>query len=251
MSEFNEDQKEIKVEDQSSTENLTEGLRSDSTSAPINRFLKNPVIHVEDSERPLTAADVKKMAEQIQNNLRKEIQEARLDEFAGTQVVLKENVKLISDFSKVSMDDIYDLNIPIEAKPFMSADLLYIKLKDTNYEARWVNINPQNLGDKIAKGFSYIVPEDLADTDEPIKAAKDAEGHYRFNDVVAMKIDKATYYKALRAAFLRAVNTTNAVKAREKAAETANEFMRKQMGNDFITAASQRKMQFYNPDVGI
>ena len=60
------------------------------------------------------------------------------------------------------MDAVYDSKIfQSKLKAFMSADVLAIKLKDTNYEPRWVNKNPQRLGEMIGKGFTYIQPADL------------------------------------------------------------------------------------------
>ena len=64
------------------------------------------------------------------------------------QVRFRKSQAPITDFSKLTMDAVYDLSIPIEAKAFMSADVLAIKLKDTNYEPRWVNKkSPATWGD--------------------------------------------------------------------------------------------------------
>jgi hypothetical protein len=170
------------------------------------------------------------------------------------QVVQKKRVP-ITDFSNVTLDQVYDLDFPIEAKPFMSADGLIIHLKDTNYEARWVNINPQRIGEMIGKGFTYIEPNDLrSDSDvKAIQPSLDSSGHYTINDVVAMKIDKATYYAALRYAHERAIGTTNSAKLHAKAANASREYMQKEsgFGNDFAAASNEGKMKFYSPDVAI
>lgn len=214
--------------------------------------LAKPVLHTNNTEKPLTAADVVEIAEKLRADLEARIKEASYDPNKDAQTIDRAKVA-ITDFSNLTMDDVYDLSVPIEAKPFMSADVLSIKLKDTNYEARWVNKNPQNLGDKIAKGFTYITPQDLQQgTVEAIKTSLDASGHYSFNDVVAMKIDKATYYRALRAAHERAVATTNVATARKRAAEQANGYMNKSdFSSDYQAARSQRKMDFYDPGVGV
>lgn len=251
---------EIETEDELRDE-LTSDLRSNENEAnsanknPIASFVK-PKLHVEDADLPnmdgvFTAEQVVLMSKIIQEKTRQTVRESVFDANMKGQVLPKSAVP-ITDFSKLNMDAVYDLSIPIEAKEFMSADALTIHLADTNYEARWVNKNPRNLGDKIAKGFTYIVPADLQNgNEEAIKAAKDAQGHYVFDDVVAMKIDKATYYAALRKAHLRAISTTNEVTARERAAKTANAFMEKSdVSADFNNARAQRKMVFYDPGIG-
>lgn len=241
-------------------EDLTEDLREDNFVPKTEKqsfgksFVKPPI------QAPLptqvdgafTAEQVIAMSKIAEQQARKAIREAVYDVNMSGQVLPKDKV-VITDFSKMSLDDVYNLDIPIEAKPFMSADVLRIVLKDTNYEARWVNINPQNLGDKIAKGFTYIVPNDLSGVDDSIKASKDAEGHYRFNDVVAMKIDKATYFAALRAAHLRAISTTNSDQLMKKARTAANSYMMQESGakNDYVSAANAKKMVFYDPGVEV
>lgn len=239
-----------------SIDNLTDDLRVDNfqtppVTAPRSSFVK-PVIHAEPSAaatEALSAQQVIDIAKLAEKAARDEIRKSRFDPKMPGQILAKENTP-ITDFSKLTDADVYDLSIPIEAKPFMSADVLHVKLKDTNYEARWVNKNPQNLGNKIAKGFTYIEPGDLIQKDG-IKTGMDAEGHYCFDDVVAMKIDKATYYAALRAAHLRAVNTTDQSRSRERAAKAANSYMNNESGysNDFQNAAVTKKMVFYDPGI--
>lgn len=223
---------------------------------PMAQFVK-PKIHVDqvaaqEMEGVFTPEQVIALAKAIEHNTRKAVRESVYDSTMDGQV-LRKDVTPITDFSKLSIDDVYDLSVPIEAKEFMSADALTIHLKDTNYEARWVNKNSQNLGNKIAKGFTYITPSDLQDGSEPaIKASKDAQGHYVFDDVVAMKIDKATYYKALRAAHLRAVATTDQANARKRAANSANAFMtQSDAGSDFRRAQVNKKILFYDPDISV
>lgn len=250
---------EIEAEDEL-RDSLTDDLRSEEPAEkmftnPLKSFVK-PVIHADEAttkelEGVFTSEQVIAISKAVEAQTRKTVAKSVFDANMAGQVIPKSAVP-ITDFSKLNMDAVYDLSIPIEAKEFMSADALTIHLADTNYEARWVNKNPRNLGDKIAKGFTYIVPADLQNgNEEAIKAAKDAQGHYVFDDVVAMKIDKATYYAALRKAHLRAISTTNEVTARERAAKTANAFMEKSdVSADFNNARAQRKMVFYDPGIG-
>lgn len=220
---------------------------------PLSSFVK-PKLHVEDTsviDGVFTAEQVVALSKAIEVETRKKIKESVYHANMEGQVLPKGAVPT-TDFSNLTMDAVYDLSIPIEAQEFMSADALTIHLSDTNYEARWVNKQPQNLSSKIAKGFTYIVPKDLQNgTEEAIKASKDAQGHYVFDDVVAMKIDKATYYAALRAAHLRALATTDEVKARQRAAKSANAYMSSSdSSSDFAAASAQRKMVFYDPGIG-
>lgn len=252
---------ELDILDQiSDAEEMTSDLRVDDLApkqTPIEpakfAFVK-PKVHVEGTtsveEISLTPEQVIAVSKLVEEQTRKAIRESKYNGTLDAQILPKSQTP-ITDFSKMTMDDVYDLSIPIEAKAFMSADVLKIDLKDSNYEARWVNKNPQNLGDKIAKGFTYITAQDLQSSDA-IQTSLDASGHYCFNDVVAMKIDKATYYRALRAAHERAVATTDQSRARQKAAATANSFMsQSDVGSDYRNASVNKKMVFYDPDIAI
>jgi len=228
-------------------------LREDAPVA-AKPFVK-PAVKVDapavSTEVPLIAAQMIAVAKIVEEQTRKAIASSKFNPNMPGQVLPKAAVN-ITDFSKLTMDDVYDLSVPIEAKAFMDADVLAIKLRDSNYEARWVNKNPQNLGDKIGKGFTYIEPNDLVSADA-IQTSLDADGHYCFNDVVAMKIDKATYYRALRAAHERAVRTTDQASSRTRAASMANQYMTQEsgVGSDFRDASAMKKMTFYDPGVEV
>lgn len=244
----NIDNKEIEIVGVD-TEDLTSDLRADDLKVAAQSkfpFVK-PSIKLEDT---LTPEQVMAVSQIVREQTEAAVRAATFDHSRSSQSVRK-SVTPITDFSKLSLADVYDLSIPIEAKPFMSADVLSIKLKDTNYEARWVNKNPQRLGEMIGKGFTYITNEDLIAV-EGIQTAKDAEGHYCFNDVVAMKIDKSTYFAALRAAHLRAMSTTDAAGVAKKASNAANAFMSKSEDrNDFAAASASKKMEFYDAGITI
>lgn len=235
------------------------GLRADDLKPAgeqnATRSFVKPTIHdpnaaaVADKLHP---EDLMRLTKMIEEQTRKQVAAATFDPSMPAQVMLKSRAP-ITDFSKMTLDDVYDLSVPIEAKPFMNADVLSIKLLDTNYEARWVNKNPQRLGDMIGKGFSYVVPEDIfvdSEGNKGIETGTDSEGHFCFNDVVAMKIDKATYYRALRAAHERAVSTTNETVSRKRAAASANAYMQNsEVAGDFNAANTAGKMKFYDPGI--
>jgi hypothetical protein len=232
------------IEDKN-VENATSDLRKDDWKP-----LVKPTVHVDVQPTPtLTAEQIIAISKEVEKQTRAAVKEASFNPNMPAQILPKKAAP-ITDFSKLTMDAVYDLSVPIEAKAFMSADVLAFSLKDTNYEGRWVNKNPQNLGDKIAKGFTYVTPQDLVSIDS-IQTGTDAEGHFCFHDVVAMKIDKATYYAALRAAHERALATTNQSAARKRAATAANDYMGQEAGNDYHSAAANKKMVFYDPDVSI
>ncbi len=237
-------------------EEITADLRGDdmkAAAATAKHVLAKPPLVVDDANKPLTAADVLKLSQNIEASVRKQIAEAKFDAGLVGQVLPKRAAP-ITDFSKVTLDQVYDLDFPIEAKPFMSADGLAITLKDANYEPRWVNKNPQRIGELMGKGFTYIEPNDLHDeaSKKAIQPSLDADGHYSINDVVAMKIDKDTYYRALRFAHERAVGLTKNTEIHKRAARGAEQFMSKSDSrNDYQGAKTQNKMEFYSPDVTI
>lgn len=241
--------------DMEENDKITANLREDdllaANTTPAKFAFVKPTVHAAPGEPALTAQQVIAISQLVEQKTRESIANSKYDARMSGQVINKSKVP-VTDFSKMTLDDVYDLSIQIEAKPFMSADVLKIDLKDSNYEARWVNKNPQNLGDKIAKGFTYISDNDLVSSDA-IQTSLDAQGHYCFNDVVAMKIDKATYYRALRAAHERAMATTDQATARQRAANQANGFMQRESGysQDYSSAAANKKMVFYDPDISI
>jgi len=154
------------------------------------------------------------------------------------------------DFSKMTEDDVYNLDVPIEARPFATEDSLKVTLKDSNYIARWVNKNPIRLGGMIAKGFTYVTSADLAQKLE-VEVSSDAADHYIINDVVLMMIPKDRYYSALRAAHLRAVASVGAKGAHRAALTQATEYLNKETGGAYTEEAEAKKIEFYTPGVTI
>jgi hypothetical protein len=148
------------------------------------------------------------------------------------------------NFADLTEEAAYDLDLPIIAKPFSNEDSLEVELKDKSYVARWVNVNPLRLGSMRARGFTYVTNDDLA---KPlnIEIEVDAEGHYRCNDVVLMRITKERYYSALRAAHLRAIAAVNAASAHKAATGVANQYMEKEAGGEYVDFANRGKIRFY------
>jgi hypothetical protein len=112
------------------------------------------------------------------------------------------------DFNKLSEQDIFDLNIPIEVIDHDMPDYVKVELKDKSYVARWVNKNPRRLGPMKARGWDYVVPEDLA-TKLKIDLSVDENGQFRFDDVILMKCEKMRYFGMLRANHERALLQVN------------------------------------------
>jgi hypothetical protein len=164
----------------------------------------------------------------------------------GTGPVSLDKIGVV-DFANLNMEDVYNLDIPIEAKAFGSTDPLKVDLVDKNYEARWVYKSPRRLGQMLTYGFIYVEPKDLAKRLE-VEVQADASGHYYIDDVVLMRIPKAIYYPALKAAHMRSVQTMR--NAQATGSKVANEYMTKH-SPDFAEAHDQGKISFYKPNIEI
>lgn len=197
--------------------------------------------------KDFTAEQVLQAAHALQQKMVRDANGAKYDLNAAAQSINIQNLVLKNgelDFSKMTEDDVYDLDIPIIAKPFGNEDTLDVKLKDTNYVARWVNVNPLRLGNMRSRGFEYVRKEDLQE-DLNIEVMVDAQGHYRVHDVVLMRILKSRYFAALRAAQLRAINSVSNAGAHKAATQAANQFMEKEAGGEYVSYAQRNKVQFY------
>lgn len=202
------------------------------------------------SERMFSVAEVLAISKQIEHNLRKELAMAGFVPGAN-QAMSKDKAPVAEiDFSKLTMDDIYDMSIPIQAKAFGATDALKVELADNNYIARWVNKNPRRLGQFLAYGFTYVEEKDLARKLE-VEVVADAQGHFVLDDVVLMRILKPKYFAALRAAHERAIRTVNSVQAANTAKDEAIKFMSKQGGQEFTELAKAGKVEFYKPGIEI
>lgn len=157
------------------------------------------------------------------------------------------------DYSKLKESDVFDLNVPIEAIVHDLPDSTLINLRDPAYIGRWVNINPMNMGKRKAAGFTFVTKEDLSDGTLMMDLEEDENGHYRYNDVVAMKIQKERYFGALRANHLRAIAVVNRKKAQEVGKRVAQAELEKGVdpdtnlsyGRDYKKYAAENKMEVY------
>lgn len=122
------------------------------------------------------------------------------------------------DFTKISEEDVYDLDVPIEAISHDIPDFLTVDLKDKNYAARWIHKTPRRLGPMLAKGWTYVEEQDLVDA-TTLKETVDENGHFRFDDVILCKCPKVKYFGQLRANHERAMNMVNSRRHHQKAKE--------------------------------
>jgi hypothetical protein len=193
--------------------------------------------------KALTGKDLEELAELLSD---------RFDRRKKIQIVSKTHLP-ITDFSKLTEADIYNPDVFIEAKPFMSSDTLKISLIDKNYEPRWVNKNNQRLGYMLSIGFTYVEEKDLESSTDAM-VYLDASGHYTINDVVAVKIPKSIYYPALRAAAIRAQNVVSSANASSNGAAQASQYMQGakddnggSVGDEFAEAQRAGYLKFYDP----
>jgi hypothetical protein len=205
-------------------------------------------IKVAIGDKEMNADEVLAAAAALQQKMAREASGAKIDLNAAAQVMNLKNLKTKDgelDFEKMTEEAAYDLDLPIVAKPFSNEDSLDVDLKDKSYVARWVNVNPMRLGSMRSRGFVYIVKDDLA-SPLNVEVEEDAQGHYRINDVVAMRIKKDRYFGALRSAHLRAINAVSATGAHKAATGVANQFMEKEAGGEYVDYATKGKVQFYS-----
>lgn len=201
--------------------------------------------------KELTADEILQAAAALQQRMAREATNARLDLNVAAQVMNLKNLRTKDgrlDFEAMTEEAAYDLDIPIVAKPFSTEDSLNVDLKDKSYTARWVNVNPLRLGTMRSRGFIYVVADDLA-SPLNIEIEVDAQGHYRCNDVVLMRITKERYFAAMRAAHLRSIAAVDSAKAHKAAAGVASQFMEKEAGGDYVDFASKGKIKFYQTTI--
>jgi hypothetical protein len=192
-------------------------------------------------DHELTPAEVIELSNRVEENLRSKA------EAATTRI--KPAIKEL-DYTKLTMDDVYDLSIPIEAKAFGANDPLKVDLKDKTYEARWVYKDPRRLGYMRACGFIYVNHDDLG-AELEIEVIPDAESHFTLDDVVLMRIPKVKYYGMMRANHERSVNTMSSVGATKRAQMAAETYMSKNAGGEYASLAEQGKINFYKPGIEI
>lgn len=215
----------------------------------IKQTLQKPKVKAS-IPKVMTAAAFVQQAKETDTALFDAMQGQKFNPLAGAQVLPKEKVPVKTDvraidWTKITEKDIEDMSIPIEARPFSTDDSLGIDLKDQNYAARWVNKNPILLGKALAAGFTYVTEEDLA---SPLQVAisEDVNGHFLNLDVIAMKCPKRIYFAALRASFLRAVNTVSSLSSKKAAKNQAMHQLMKDAGAGVAEEFESGKIGFYD-----
>ena len=143
------------------------------------------------------------------------------------------------DWSRVNEEEILTLDIPVATIEHGLETYLDVKLLDSNYIARWVQVASFNLGPKLKRGFSFVTKEDL-DPTYPHPFDFDEKGRYSFNDVVCLKIHKKLYYTKIKANMQRAT-----VIQRKK--EVTNPHIPALTDSAVANAESRGAMQFYQP----
>src|ERR1700744_6550765 len=117
----------------------------DVAAASKPTFKVKPVIPVIEKPAPVDARqageDVVKEAEAAQEKFRIN---ARTAGSIKDGVATLDSLKLkkeaeVTDFSRMTEEDVYNLTIPMTARPFSSEDSLKAVLTDSGYIARWVN----------------------------------------------------------------------------------------------------------------
>jgi len=204
----------------------------------------------------MTAAAFVQQAKETDEALFDAMNTQQFNPLAGAQVLPKAKVPLKVDYkaavnagaidwTKVTQADIENTSIPIEARPFSTEDSLTIDLVDKNYEPRWVNKNPILLGKALASGFTYVTAKDLARSLD-VAISEDVNGRYLNLDVIAMKCPKSTYFAALKASFLRAVNTVNSLSSKKAAKNQAMTQLMKDAGAGVAEEFESGKVGFYD-----
>lgn len=115
------------------------------------------------------------------------------------------------DFSKLTEDDVYDLNVPVPVIDHGVPDYLNVELRDKNYAARWVHKTPRRLGPMKAMGWTPVGVEDIENI-EMLKDTLDESGFFRYDDVILMKIPKQKLFGLLRRNYERTRNQVSSAK---------------------------------------
>lgn len=157
------------------------------------------------------------------------------------------------DFTKLTEDSVYDLDIPIEAITHDIPDFLTVDLKDKNYAPRWIHKTPRRLGPMLAKGWTYVTVEDLTDP-TTLKETIDENGHFRFDDVILCKIPKIKYFGQLRANHERALMQVNPKYHHERSKKAVEGALQNapaggRVGKGYGDYVQEGKLEVYVPGV--
>jgi hypothetical protein len=123
-------------------------------------------------------------------------------------------IEYVTDFTTLREQDIFNLNMPIQAIDHQVPEFLTIKLIDPNFAPRWIQTSSKRLGEARSQGWSYITEEDLAEKLK-VEIEADASGHFVYIDTVAMKMPKKKLFTQLRSNYQRAIALTQQSKLHE------------------------------------
>lgn len=112
------------------------------------------------------------------------------------------------DWSKVTEQQVADLNFPIPVIEHEIPEYMTVYLKDQNYIAKWSHISQRRLGMLLAEGYERVKEEDW-DENYPHILAFNAEGYLVYDDVIALKIYKGRYFGKVRRETLKAMQLKN------------------------------------------
>jgi len=150
------------------------------------------------------------------------------------------------DWSKISEQDIFNMDIPVPAIEHALETYLDVHLKDKNFHPRWVHKSIHNIGPRLKSGYSFVEEADL-DTVYNHPLTFDTSGHYAFDDVICLKIPKSIYFGKIKMNYNRA---TAIQRGKEVQARNPNKDIDLESisDNPYVSAAQQRgSLQFYEP----
>lgn len=237
-------------QEKSEAEKAADALLNESSRPTIP-----PVIPTPKAQPKPTIQEVADAAARMSND-----DLAKLTEMVASQLAAKASQpdkksavpRYITDFSNLSEASIYDMSIPIQAISHEIPDFLNVKLRDKNFEARWIQTNSRRLGQAIAEGFTYITKEELAENLQ-VHVTPDASGHFVYADVVLMKLPKEKLYARIRSNFIKSLNTTKNVGAmHEKMREAIEQDIENSAdAEDYKKYKNKKQFEVYSPLVGV
>jgi hypothetical protein len=161
-------------------------------------------------------------------------------------------VKAIKDLTE---SDAYNFDVAIAAVGAASPEFLMIRLKDSNYVARWCNRHSVRQAALVAKGFRPIKKDEVSNL-ETLEMFLDSQDNFVYSDLVAMKVLKNVYYAGLRKAYLDSLRATNNKKAAEAGAAFAKGNLTNSLSGSERSYLAQHEVQgtakpIYNPPIGV
>ena len=188
---------------------------------------------------PASSVDVEQIKKMFQDVMDLKAKVAAKEKVEAASVSEKQPKQI--DWTKVTEDDIANLNINIPVIEQETPEYLTVHLKDKNYVARWVHIMRERLGPALASGYEYVT-QDMLDMNYPHPLLFDANGQYSHGDVVCLRILKERYYGAIRRNYLK----TMAIHGRGVNKAKLEQFV--QDDNHLGEAFQKQSIGIYTPD---